>query len=183
MLISGREAMVLVLHDSVVEIVSIVCAAFLVWCLRLPMSGKDFSTVPYRLSCTVIPMIVSLHFHRKTNNTTNNADNNVDYVGGLALSCVSAAAASVLGNNDDSATDSSSVTLEDLRGDGGGGDISSTVVRHFPVILVFHTIVSISLWFMQYQNQGHQKSLEMVEKLKEDLMESKSKAKQGKKKR
>lgn len=43
------------------------------------------------------------------------------------------------------------------------------VTRHFPVILVFHTIVSISLWFMQYQNQQHDKNMEIVKKLQRDL--------------
>ena len=56
-------------------------------------------------------------------------------------------------------------------------------VRHFPVILVFHTVVSISLWFMQYQNQQHAKNMEMVKKLKQDLTEAQGARGDMKKKR
>ena len=57
------------------------------------------------------------------------------------------------------------------------------IVRHFPVILVFHTVVSISLWFMQYQNQQHAKNMEMVKKLKQDLTEAQGARGDMKKKR
>lgn len=67
-----------------------------------------------------------------------------------------------------------SLTTADLR--------DEQVPRHFPVILVFHMIVSISLWFMQYQNQQHDKNIQMVQKLKQDLLQAK-KAKVDKKQR
>lgn len=171
-IISGKAAIVLLLHDSVVELTSIVCATFLVWCLSLPMKGNDFSTIPYRLSCAMIPAILSLHFQRKSSHHHDSSSNDMQETSALSSSCLSAS--SVV----DATT---ALTLEDLRGDDAtAGPL--VITRHFPVILVFHMIVSISLWFMQYQNQQHQRNIEMVDKLKQDLLEAK-KAKLDKKKR
>lgn len=142
--------MKLILHDSVVELMSIICAAFLLRCLQLP-TGNDFSSVPYRLSCAVLPMIISLHFQRKAQAAVS-----------TPTSCVEASSVY-------------DVTM-------AGSWESEPVPRHFPVILVFHTIVSISLWFMQYQAGQHQKNVQMIEKLKVDLVGMK-KAKSDKKKR
>jgi hypothetical protein len=44
--------------------------------------------------------------------------------------------------------------------------------RGFPVVLIFHAIVTISLWFMHYQVQQNEKHIEMVLKLKKDLQEA-----------
>jgi hypothetical protein len=44
--------------------------------------------------------------------------------------------------------------------------------RGFPVVLIFHAIVTISLWFMHYQVQQNEKNSEMVMKLKKDLKEA-----------
>jgi hypothetical protein len=51
-------------------------------------------------------------------------------------------------------------------------DPPERTARGFPVILIFHTIVSISLWFMHFQVKQHFKSVEMVLKLKKDLMDA-----------
>ena len=159
--VPGTRVISIILYDSVVEILSIACAVFLVWCLRLPNDGSDFSSLAYRLSCITLPMIISLHFHKKSG-------------AGVTTSTVAA-------------PHGNSCVLDMLQQ--GGNDTTTTfqsteaaVTRHFPVILVFHTVVSISLWFMQYQNQQHAKNMEMVKKLKRDLTEAKG-ARVDKKKR
>ena len=44
----------------------------------------------------------------------------------------------------------------------------------FPVILVFHSIVSLSLFFMQYQSKQAEINIEKVRKLKKDLTETRT---------
>ncbi len=51
-------------------------------------------------------------------------------------------------------------------------DPPERTARGFPVILIFHTIVGISLWFMHFQIQQHSKNIEMVLKMKKDLMDA-----------
>lgn len=127
---SGFQAFVAVLNDSVAELLSLFCTAFLLWCLSLPMANKDFSSLPYRLSCVCIPLIVSMYFSKKE------------------VGCIS--------------DESFQHTIEDAP---------ERPARGFPVILIFHTIVSLSLWFMQYQVGQHDQNIEIVKKLKKDLME------------
>lgn len=67
-------------------------------------------------------------------------------------------------------------TKTDVQSDDNGKD------RNFPVVLVFHSIVSISLWFMQYQMQQHKKNIDMVKKLQLDLDDAQA-ARANKKKR
>jgi hypothetical protein len=134
-LVSGFQAFVAVLHDSIVEILGIACCSSLLWCLSLPMRNEDFTTVPYRLSCTLIPMIVSLYWSNKSK------------TGG----CVNA-------------TLDSTTSIEDLPERTPGG---------FPVVLVFHLIVSGSLWFMKFQYSQHDKNVAMVMKMKKDLKDAK----------
>jgi hypothetical protein len=129
---SGFQALYAVVNDSFVEIMGIACAGCLLWCLSLPMRDQDFSTLPYRLSCACIPMIVSLYFSNKT------------------LGCL----------KDEPVMQH---TIEDPP---------ERTARGFPVILIFHTIVSISLWFMHFQIQQHFKNIEMVSKMKKDLLDA-----------
>jgi hypothetical protein len=135
--VSGFQAFVAVLNDSIVEVLGIVCCASLLWCLSLPMRNQDFATVPYRLSCTLIPMIVSLYWSNKTK------------TGG----CL----------NDFDTTTTTTTMIEDMPERTPGG---------FPVVLVFHLIVSISLWFMKFQYSQHGKNVAMVMKMKKDLKDA-----------
>ena len=144
--IPGLSAVKLILNNSIVELLGVFCAACLLWCLSLPLpaEGSDFTTAPYRLSCAMIPMIVTVYFNNKT------------------LGC--------LANYEDSDAKT------DVQSDDNGKD------RNFPVVLVFHSIVSISLWFMQYQMQQHKKNIDMVKKLQLDLDDAQA-ARANKKKR
>jgi len=152
--VPGTSVIGILFYDSVVEMLSIACAVFLVWCLRSPNNndGNDFSSLAYRLSGVTLPMIISLYFHKKQSATTPPTSRI-----GTTTSCVN----DMLQGRHDTTT----VFFQSSTEEAG-------VVRHFPVILVFHTVVSISLWFMQYQNQQHAKNMEMVKKLKQDLTEA-----------
>jgi len=155
--IPGSEAIILILQDATVELLSIFCVACLLQCLRLPKG--DFASLPYRLSCAVIPIILSIYFQATTTTTT--SSNDID------------------GNNNknkerptcvaNSQYYDASLTTADLR--------DEAVPRHFPVVLVFHLIVSLSLWFMLYQNQQHDKNIFLLQKLKQDLTEAQKKKK------
>ena len=149
--IPGSEAIILLLHDATVELLSIFCVGCLLQCLRLPKG--DFSSLPYRLSCAIIPIILSLYFQPGTfeNNSSNSKKKE-------RLTCVAA-----------SKYYDASLTTADLR--------QEAVPRHFPVVLVFHLIVSLSLWFMLYQNQQHDKNIQLLQKLKDELAEGQKKRK------
>jgi hypothetical protein len=94
------------------------------------MEHRDFTTVPYRMSCTVIPMIVSLYFQNKH------------------LGCV---------------PKEEMQHIEDA-------DAPKEEARAFPIILIFHTIVSLSLFFMHHQSGQHEQNIEMVQKMRSDLL-------------
>jgi len=172
MKVPGSQAIGMILYDSIVEILSMVCAIFIVGCLRRQASKDrggsgivmdDFSSLPYRFSCIVIPMIISLYFHKKNLTTTTTS------TGGD--SCVVQGLLSSLNDNDQK------IKIVNFRSE------QPVVTRHFPVVLVFHTVVSLSIWFMQYQNRQHSKNIALVEKLQQDLTEAKKAARGDKKKR
>ena len=140
--IPGSEAIILILHDSTIELLSLICVGCLIQCLRLPQG--DFSSLPYRLSCTVIPIILSLYFPQASNNKHDRP------------TCVAT-----------SKLYDASLTTADLR--------DEAVPRRFPVVLVFHLVVSLSLWFMLYQNQQYDKNVFLLQKLKHDLTQTKTK--------
>lgn len=143
--IPGSEAIILVLHDATVELLSIFCVGCLLQCLRLPQG--DFSSLPYRLSCAILPVIISIYFQQSSINSSSKKKERP--------TCVAS-----------SKYYDASLTTADLR--------DEAVPRHFPVALVFHLIVSISLWFMLYQNQQHDKNIQLLQKLKQDLVQTKA---------
>jgi hypothetical protein len=143
--ITGWQTITAVLNDSVTELVAIACATFLLWCLSLPMGGEsDFSTLPYRLSCACIPMIVSSYYLSKQR----------------PLGCL---------NDEDSMEQYYTFTAM-----GAEDPPEPRKPRAFPVVLVFHSIVSVCLLFMQFQVKQHTKNIDMVAKLKNDLMKARS---------
>jgi hypothetical protein len=138
--ITGWQTITAVLTDSVSELLAIICVGCLLWCLCLPMAGTDFSTLPYRLSCACLPIIVRIYFSNKDNTS----------------GCL----------NDGGEMEQYYQTIEDPP---------ERPPRPFPIILIFHTIVSICLFFMQFQVKQHTHNIEMVLKLKKDLMDARKK--------
>eukprot|EP00980_Cylindrotheca_fusiformis_P005800 scaffold1223_cov119-Cylindrotheca_fusiformis.AAC.3 len=51
-------------------------------------------------------------------------------------------------------------------------NIEEPTKRGFPVILVYHTVVTLALFFMQYQARKMDGNLRMMFKLKEELTEA-----------
>lgn len=158
-----------VLYDSVVEILSILCAAFIVWCLGLPETQTNeqpasssslelFSSLPYRLSCVTLPMIISLYFQKKQL---------LDAKSGGGGDDDDPAVASCIQNMVETLENVTSFVSKHQQ-----EQLPDKTTRHFPVILVFHTIVSVSIWFMQYQTRQHVKNLQLVQKLQNDLAQA-----------
>ena len=47
--------------------------------------------------------------------------------------------------------------------------------RAFPLVLVFHGIASLSLWFMQYQIRQCDENVEKIQQMKNNLLEREEK--------
>lgn len=147
---SGFQATLMVLNDSLVEILGLVCGICLTLCLSSPkMNFQDFTTVPFRISCSCIPTLVYFYHFEK------------QYLGCL----------------DDSDYD----TLMKHRQAQAGGDGLDAIEkqkRGFPIIIVFHLITTLALYFMQFQARSMDENIYKMLKLKEELTE----ARQGSKK-
>lgn len=140
------QAMKVSALDSMMELLSVLCGLSLIWLLSLPQGDDDFSTLPFRVSCAFIPFIASTYYRNRS------------------LSCLDGLV--------DPISQSSS----------GGGDFSAEGAsapaqarRTFPVILIFHLISALSLWFMQAQRKQLESSIEKIQKLRKDLLEPKKK--------
>eukprot|EP00934_Nitzschia_sp_Nitz4_P004458 Nitzschia sp. Nitz4//scaffold27_size158506//34293//35192//NITZ4_002585-RA/size158506-snap-gene-0.196-mRNA-1//1//CDS//3329545443//4448//frame0 len=152
--IPGSQAMRLVLNSSMVEMLGVLCCACLTWCLSLPLppSRNDFATLPYQLSCVLIPMIVTLYF-------TSKSDPQVEEADVLSKSCLQflPGATSVFASGSASLLDETEAPRPK---------------RTLPVALVFHVIASCCLWFMQYQSRKQDQTLEKVKQLQQDLTQA-----------
>jgi hypothetical protein len=52
--------------DSMMEIMQILCCLSLIWLMYQPMDGNDFSSLPFRLAISFIPLIVSSYYNNPT---------------------------------------------------------------------------------------------------------------------
>ena len=171
---NGFGTMVTIFHDSFTEVLGIVCAGCLSWCLLLPppaTGGSDFTTLPYRIAVTCIPMIGSLYYNYKTK--LNDRQQQGD--GGMSTTlngCLTDEALTLL-------------QQEEIEQQQGNTDnFSSTSYEHsFPIIFIFFTIVTLSLAFMQYQNKQTQINIDKIVKLRKDLHTEQTENKNIKKKK
>ena len=138
--IGGFQSVVLILSDSVVELLGLFCASMLIWMLYLPIRGSYFSSIQYRLSCISVPLTV-WQFYENRN-----------------IGCL----------QEDHAT-----IMKDL--------LPERRDRPFPIIIVFHTIVSLCLFFMQYHSKRMDENIQTLLKLKEKLTEQRQKLSSKKK--
>ena len=176
---NGYEAMVTIVHDSFMEVLSIVCAGCLSWCLTLPgtnsssgsaTGGSDFTTLPYRIAVMCIPMIGSLYYNYKTKATTANST-----FGG----CLNDDALLLLQQEEEALS-----SLASSDGGGSSSSTSTTTYEHsFPIIFIFFTIVTLSLAFMSYQSKQQQDYIDKVTKLRNELHTHKAQNKELKKKK
>jgi hypothetical protein len=161
--ISFVEAMKYVLEDSLMETLAVACGMCLVLMLYdvappgPPSSsavgnnwGDDFASTAYRLSCSLIPGIITLYYQ-----------NHARPYG----QCLP---------GDMTTAESQSTTKEE------DGDGVKQPGRSFPIIIVFHLITSLALWFMKYQMKQHQSAVDKVLKLKHNLVEQERRQGKGK---
>jgi hypothetical protein len=55
--------------------------------------------------------------------------------------------------------------------------------RAFPLVIVFHAIASMSLWFMQYQIRTCDQNIEKIQQMKSNLLKQEENPSPGKKKK
>lgn len=131
--VAGWQAAIMVLNDSIVELLSLICGLCLILCLNKPINYRDFETASFRTSCICIPLIVFQYHGSKQN-----------------LGCL-----------DDT-------MMQHVKGTAD----EAPVKRGFPVILVFHTVTTLALYFMQYQARKMDENVRIMLKLKEELTEA-----------
>mmetsp|Transcript_49991 Transcript_49991/g.121130 ORF Transcript_49991/g.121130 Transcript_49991/m.121130 type:complete len:350 (-) Transcript_49991:633-1682(-) len=175
--ISFPSALKYALEDSLMEFLSVVCCVCLVWMLHSSDDNSirgagsrgggfsnDFTTIWYRMSCGLLPGILTLYYQRI--NDDNKQD---DGGGGMCLPDDMIVAAGGGGGG--------GIVITDLLVD----DTDSATKRRssFPVVVIFHLITSLALYFMNYQLQQNQTSIDKILRLKHDLLLSSSKGSGG----
>jgi hypothetical protein len=158
--ISFVDAMKYVVEDSAMELLSVICCMFLVWMLHDDGSSRssdnaakavdDFASTSYRCACALLPGIITLYYQNR------NKPLGKCLPDGMMMMDV--------------------VVEEDPKEeetDGSSAVPAHAVEKHgFPLILVFHLITSLALWFMKYQMKQHQNSIDKVLKLQDELVGS-----------
>ena len=155
--IGAIEAIQIVVRDSMeyaVALVMTTCVIFFLTSQQQPKNGSssfparvDFSSSwPYMLANACIPVVLSLYFQRRK-----------------SLAAESASSATYYCLTEFLAHHHLRPTLRNLDSD------ASTRTPSFPVVIVFHLIVTASFWFMDTQAVQHQHNVEKVEKLRRDL--------------
>ena len=160
---NGYEAMVTIVHDSFMEVLSIVCAGCLSWCLTTTLQqttpGHDFTTtLPYRIAVMCIPMIGSLYCNYKTKKTE--AAETTTFFGG----CLNDESLLLLQQEEEA--------MLSLSSSDSGSSTTTTTTNYehsFPIIFIFFTIVTLSLAFMKYQSKQQQDHIDKVTKLRNEL--------------
>ena len=61
-IIGDWEVGIRILGDSTMEIFSVLCCLSLLWLLHQPLQGDDFSTLPFKLSVALVPLIVGSYY-------------------------------------------------------------------------------------------------------------------------
>jgi hypothetical protein len=145
---TGFQATWAIVQDSMVELISIICAVSLSKCLMIPLPTlpsliasrrpwADFMTSSYSLATLCIPMIFGGYYNNKNK---------------TSKGCLREDQEALLPSTEDN-----------------DEDAPTTPIHQFPVIFIFFTIASISLGFMQYQGQKQQANVNDILKLQHDL--------------
>lgn len=62
-MIGDWHKVMLIAGDSKTEIFSVLCCLSLLWLLNQPLQGNDFSTLPFKLSVALVPMILGSYYN------------------------------------------------------------------------------------------------------------------------
>mmetsp|Transcript_23633 Transcript_23633/g.65576 ORF Transcript_23633/g.65576 Transcript_23633/m.65576 type:complete len:242 (-) Transcript_23633:110-835(-) len=64
LLIGNWEAGKYCVADSVTEIFSVLCCLALIWLMYQPLQGNDFTSLPFRISVSFVPLILSSFYNK-----------------------------------------------------------------------------------------------------------------------
>jgi len=147
--IPGMHATALVLKDAAAIILGIIMAAAICLWLRVKEGGDDFSHPFYMTaqSC-VLPILGIVYFHTFNKQTA---------------SCLEASGLTESGSGDV------------IRRILDGIELPSTTnptKSGWPVVLVFHVIVTLSVWFMKKQQTELRKNEMAVQELRDELKQA-----------
>lgn len=164
-LLSGMDTLGLVLTDALPAILGVVISGLLVKFLSLynerTDQPADFSSPWYYVGAGIVPMILSLHFQ-----TLNSSGPDGD--SGGVTSCVS-----------------THETASQFFDPGTEADIAARVQKQIPVAIVYHTVVTVSYWFMKKGREQCERNMELLRSLNgqiRDLKETNKDLKEKKKK-
>jgi len=176
--ISFPSALKYALEDSLMEFLSVVCCVCLVWMLHSSDDNSirgagsrgggfsnDFTTIWYRMSCGLLPGILTLYYQRI------NDDNKQDDGGGGM--CLPDDMIMAVGNGGGGTGGINIITdlVENIGNDEGVvSEKHLQQQRSFPVVVIFHLITSLALYFMNYQLKQNQTSIDKILKLKHELL-------------
>ena len=164
--ISGMEALKLILTHALPVLLGIVIAGLLVKFLSIRDANTgavaDFGSPWYYVSAGMIPMVISLHFQ-----------------------ITGAGGGGGIGSGGDGIMEtavSSCVSTHDVASQyfdpGTLVDIASRTKKQLPVAVVWHTIVTVSYWFMKKGREQCDRNMEQLNKLGRQLEELKKRNKQ-----
>lgn len=63
--------------DSLMESMQLLCCLSLIWLMYLPLNGDDFSSIPFRLAISFVPIIISNYYCNSTLGCLKNLQNNI----------------------------------------------------------------------------------------------------------
>jgi hypothetical protein len=137
-MISGLEAIVLVLKDGIVAVLGLIMAASLTYFTSMDPHG-DFTSAAYMVAVAIVPPIMSLHFN--WNDPNRNERNESFY-------------------------NKSCVDMELLD---QAGVVPVDRLHGFPVVLGYFLVLTVSYFFMDWQQQKQVQNGKMVLQLQKDM--------------
>lgn len=172
-LLSSLQIFMLALVDAIVPISAIITSILLV--IFLNSKPYRFSHPAYQLANAVVPVMLAIRFaeqRQKTSIEVAAAAERMNIVPPSTETIPRAPACLVYhvlhptfllsGTREVTATQSSSSWVPPPE-------------RVFPVVLVFHIVLSLSMWFMQYQIKQQRKNLQTCQRLRQQYIDRRTK--------
>ena len=175
------DAVKYAIEDSLMEFLSVICCGCLVWMLHENINNNhnmiggsggsngiiigDFATVWYRMSCALLPGILTLYYQQRQRQQQNNSS------GGSSIqTCLPPTIMTevdLFGSLDDDESDNDILLSQAQQ------QHQQQQLHGFPVVVIFHFIMSLAIWFMKYQEKQNQTSINKILKLKQELLKDK----------
>mmetsp|Transcript_23394 Transcript_23394/g.67410 ORF Transcript_23394/g.67410 Transcript_23394/m.67410 type:complete len:303 (-) Transcript_23394:66-974(-) len=157
--LSGVDTIGLILTDALPAILGIVISGLLLKFLSLYNERTDlpadFSSPWYYVGAGMVPMIISLHFQTLNSGGGGGSDDG-SVTGAVVASCVSA-----------------HETASQFFDPGTEAEIAARVQKQIPVAIVYHTVVTVSYWFMKKGREQCERNMELLRSLNGQMQELK----------